>query len=68
MVALTAPRPAEDLQADAAFLGGTALGKRYTHPADSSLEVLVTKPGDGTLGDGSTPLVVKESKPLPASD
>ncbi|WP_280490057.1 hypothetical protein [Nocardia carnea] len=47
---------------------GTVLGKRYTSPNDDSLEVLVTKPGAGTLGDGSAPLIVKGAKPLPASD
>ncbi|WP_207938592.1 hypothetical protein [Actinomadura darangshiensis] len=50
------------------FDGGSLLGKRYTHPDDDSLELLVTSPGAGTLSDGDTPLVVKEAKPLPASD
>lgn len=48
--------------------GGALLGKRYTAPADDTLELLVTKAGAGTLGDGQTPLVLKEAKPLPASD
>jgi hypothetical protein len=30
--------------------------------------VLVTKAGKGTLSVGETPLVIKEAKPLPASD
>jgi hypothetical protein len=30
--------------------------------------VLVTKPGQGTLALGGEPLVLKEAKPLPASD
>jgi hypothetical protein len=47
---------------------GTLLGKRYTAESDGTLEVLVTKPGAGTLGDGETPLVLKDAKPLPASD
>jgi hypothetical protein len=46
---------------------GTQLGKRYTL-ADSDLEVLVTKPGSGTLAVGDQPLVLKEARPLPASD
>ncbi|MEU8796486.1 hypothetical protein [Spirillospora sp. NPDC048819] len=50
------------------FDGGSLLGKRYTHPDDDSFELLVTNPGEGTLSDGDTPLVVKEAKPLPASD
>jgi hypothetical protein len=47
--------------------GGTQLGKRYTTP-EVPLEVLVTKPGAGSLTIADTPLVVKEAKPLPASD
>ena len=47
--------------------GGTQLGKRYT-TADLALEVLVTKPGAGSLTITDTPLVVKVAKPLPASD
>jgi hypothetical protein len=47
---------------------GTALGKRYTLPDDSPLEILVTKPGDGSLAVDGTPLVLKEARPLPASD
>ena len=50
------------------FDGGSLLGKRYTHPDDDTLELLVTSPGAGTLSDGDTPLVIKEAKPLPASD
>jgi hypothetical protein len=47
--------------------GGTLLGKRYVD-ADQTLEVLCTKPGDGSLSVGDDPLHVKEAKPLPASD
>ena len=46
---------------------GTAMGKRYCD-ADGTLEVLCTKPGDGTVGIGDAPLTLKEAKPLPASD
>jgi hypothetical protein len=46
---------------------GTALGKRYTD-ATGQLEVLVTKAGRGTLTIDGQPLVVKQAKPLPASD
>jgi hypothetical protein len=49
-------------------LGGILLGKRYTHPADPALEVLVTAQGEGSLSDGEVDLVLKEAKPLPASD
>ncbi len=47
--------------------GGTQMGKRYVNE-DESLELLCTKPGAGSLGIGDTPLILKESKPLPASD
>ncbi|MET0999226.1 MAG: hypothetical protein ABWX73_10955 [Marmoricola sp.] len=53
---------------DAALMTGSAIGKRYTSASDATFEVLVTKGGDGTLGDGATPLVLREAKPLPASD
>src|SRR4051794_8790943 len=46
---------------------GNALGKRYTD-SGGQLELLVTKPGKGTLTLGDEPLVLKEAKPLPASD
>jgi hypothetical protein len=47
--------------------GGSALGKRYTD-ASGKLEVLITKAGKGTLALEGQPLVLKEAKPLPASD
>jgi hypothetical protein len=46
--------------------GGTLMGKRYVD--DTGAEVLVTKAGAGSLSIGSTPLGIKEAKPLPASD
>ncbi len=46
---------------------GTLMGKRYTD-ADGSIEVLCTKPGDGSLGIGQTALALKEATALPASD
>ena len=52
---------------DASASAGTALGKRYTNePGD--LELLCTKPGDGSLTLGGEALVLKEAKPLPSSD
>lgn len=51
---------------DPAFSGGALMGKRYVD--DTGAEVLVTKPGTGTLSIGTTPLQIKEAKPLPASD
>ena len=59
------PQPGGSVAADAA--GGTALGKRYV-TASGDLELLCTKPGQGSLALGSTPLVLKEAKPLPSSD
>ena len=46
---------------------GTQMGKRYVTD-DEGLELLCTKPGDGSLGVGSTLLSLKEAKTLPASD
>ena len=51
---------------DPSLSAGTLMGKRYVD--DAGAEVLVTKPGAGTLSVGATPLQVKEAKPLPASD
>lgn len=50
------------------FDTGTQLGKRYVIADDTSLELLVTKPGAGSLSVGEQPLTVKGAKPLPASD
>jgi hypothetical protein len=61
-------QPAGGVALDPALATGTLLGKRYTLADDATFEVLVTKAGDGTLANGTTPLVVKEAKPLPASD
>ena len=51
---------------DPAFSGGTVMGKRYVD--ETGAEVLVTKPGAGSLSIGATALQLKEVKPLPASD
>ncbi|MGV0794329.1 hypothetical protein, partial [Mycolicibacterium sp. XJ1819] len=55
-----------DAKLDPAFSDGNAMGKRYVD--DNGAEVLVTKAGAGTLSIGTTPLALKEAKPLPASD
>jgi hypothetical protein len=60
--------PDAGLTLDPALSGGTPVGKRFTHPDDATLEVLVTKGGDGTLTDGDVVLVLKEAKQLPSSD
>ncbi|MFG3022317.1 hypothetical protein ACGFZQ_27840 [Streptomyces sp. NPDC048254] len=59
--------PASDSGPAEGWDGGSLLGKRYAD-TDGTLEVLVTKPGGGSLGVGGTPLEVKRAKPLPASD
>ncbi|HEX4429476.1 MAG TPA: hypothetical protein VHZ96_09430 [Frankiaceae bacterium] len=60
--------PDAGLSIVAALASGSPVGKRFTSPNDESLEVLVTKGGDGTLADGDTALVLKEAKQLPSSD
>ena len=62
----TDPAKSSHLSIDPAFSGGNAMGKRYVD--DNGAEVLVTKAGAGTLSVGTTPLSLKEAKPLPASD
>ncbi|MEU9024950.1 hypothetical protein [Actinomadura sp. NPDC048394] len=53
--------PAEDSRE------GTQLGKRYAAEA-LGIELLCTKPGEGTVAANGTPLVLQGAKPLPASD
>ena len=57
-----------DAKPEARLSGGSRLGKRYTHPRDDSLEILVTREGTGSLSDGPVELVLKQSRQLPASD
>ncbi|MFQ5417265.1 MAG: hypothetical protein ACE5FL_09490, partial [Myxococcota bacterium] len=66
MIAIDAEPPA-DVSIDSAAAGGTALGKRYVNEA-GDLEILCTKPGEGSLAVAGTALGVKEAKPLPSSD
>ena len=47
--------------------GGTQMGKRYTNEA-GDIEVLCTKPGEGSLALGGVALEIKGAKPLPSSD
>ena len=46
---------------------GTQIGKRYVNEA-GDLELLCTKPGEGSLASGGTALTLKSAKPLPSSD
>ena len=52
---------------DPAHANGTQAGKRYADEA-LGIEVLVTKPGAGSISIGGEPLGLKEAKPLPSSD
>ena len=63
MIAVRAPGG----EVDVTIGGGTAMGKRYVD-ADDTIELLCTKPGDGVPALDGTPLVLKDAKPLPASD
>jgi hypothetical protein len=58
--------PGTGLSIDDTFAGGSLMGKRYVD--DTGGEVLVTRAGKGSLSVGTAPLVIKEAKPLPASD
>ena len=60
--------PAAGLTLDPAQSAGTPVGKRFTHPDDPTLELLVTKGGEGTLAEGGVELILKEAKQLPSSD
>ena len=66
MVAL-GTEPAHGLAITADRADGSQLGKRYTN-ADGTLEVLVTKPGSGTLSVAGERLTIRAAKPLPSSD
>ncbi len=66
MLDIAAERPSgTSVSPDAAK--GTALGKRYVSEA-GDLELLCTKPGEGSLAASGTLLTLKEAKPLPSSD
>ena len=65
MIGIADDPPGGSVAEDAS--GGTQMGKRYTNEA-GDLEVLCTKPGEGSLSSGGTPLAIKGAKPLPSSD
>lgn len=48
-----------------AFSAGTAMGKRF---AAGDVELLCTKPGEGSLSVGDVAIEPKTAKPLPSSD
>lgn len=57
----------EQAPLDPGFASGTQLGKRYVSE-ESGLELLCTKPGEGSLSIGTQVLPIKDAKPLPSSD
>jgi hypothetical protein len=59
--------PEAGVSISADFSDGTQVGKRYVSEA-GDLEVLCTKPGDGSISLGEAALQVKGAKPLPSSD
>ena len=60
-------RPAERSAINPAFAQGTKIGKRYVD-AGGTVEVLCVKPGQGSLSIAGVALILKDAKPLPASD
>ncbi len=59
------PTPGGTLSPD--FSGGVQVGKRYVD-ADSGVEMLCTKAGQGSLSLNGRLLTLKEAKALPSSD
>lgn len=64
---MTEERPAERKAVNPAFAEGTKIGKRYVNAA-GTVELLCTKPGQGSLSIDGQALKIKDAKPLPASD
>jgi hypothetical protein len=60
-------KPAEPVPLAADFSAGTLMGKRYVD-AGGQYELLCVKPGKGSLSVDGVALIVKDAKPLPASD
>ena len=52
---------------DVTHSDGTKMGKRYADD-ESGIEVLCTKPGEGSLSLGDVALLQKDAKALPSSD
>jgi hypothetical protein len=64
-MAETKPETPAEISADHA--SGLLMGKRYVDAA-GTFELLCVKPGKGSLSVDGTALIIKEAKPLPASD
>lgn len=65
MVEATADAPGGAIDPD--HKAGTQIGKRYVNE-DGKLELLCTKPGEGSLAADGKALGLKEAKALPSSD
>jgi hypothetical protein len=65
MIDVSADAPGGEIAAD--HKDGSQIGKRYVD-GDGTVELLCTKPGEGSLALGGTALVLKEAKALPSSD
>jgi hypothetical protein len=59
------PETPGDISAD--HVNGVLMGKRYVD-APGTFELLCVKPGKGSLSVNGTPMIIKDAKPLPASD
>ena len=66
-VPMAQERPAERGSLAAGWDKGTLIGKRYVDAA-GTVELLCVKPGQGSLSTGGVALLLKDAKPLPASD
>lgn len=65
--AMDEAKPETPGELDAGHTNGTLMGKRYVDTA-GTFELLCVKPGKGSLSVDGVALVIKEAKPLPASD
>ncbi len=65
LVEVTADAPGGEIAAD--HKNGSQIGKRYVNE-DGTVELLCTKPGEGSLALAGTALTLKEAKALPSSD
>lgn len=66
-VAMAEDKPDTLAAIDAQHSGSTLMGKRYVDGA-GTMELLCVKGGAGSLSVDGIPLVMKDAKPLPASD
>ena len=65
--AMAEAKPESLAELSSSHANGSLMGKRYVDSA-GTFELLCVKPGKGSLSVEGTPLIIKEAKPLPASD